>query len=63
MKTYNRLCIKDYTVKARNGDCLELKRGKEYLTSEKQKGNKVVVFSKFWVPVPLSLFAGEVKFT
>lgn len=62
MKTYNRICICDHEVKAENGDCLSLKRGKEYLTSREQDG-KVVVFSTFWVPVPVELFAGAQVFT
>lgn len=72
MKTYKRICIKDYKIEAENGDKLELKRGQEYITSEINESaaigpppeeGMVVVFSNFWVPVPLSLFAGEVVFT
>ena len=58
MKTYSRICLKDYTVEAQNGDKLELKRGKEYTTSE-ENNDKVVVFSNFWVPVPVNIFGGE----
>jgi hypothetical protein len=62
MRTYNRICIKDYTLSALNKDCLELKRGKEYLTSPAENG-EVTVFTNFWVKVPEEIFAGEVLFT
>ena len=63
MRTFSRICIKDYCIEAENGDKLELKRGKEYLTSDIKQGSQVVVFSTFWVPVPMELFAGEEIFT
>jgi hypothetical protein len=64
MKTFSRVCIKDYTVTALNGDTEEVKRGREYLTSDVQEGGRVVVFQgKFWASFPVELFAGEVKFT
>jgi len=62
MKTFSRICIKDYEVTAENGDHFEIKRGKEYLTSEEKDGT-VCVFTKFWVYVPVDLFAGELQFT
>jgi len=58
MKVFSRICLKDYTVEAQNGDKLELKRGREYTTSE-ENNDKVVVFSNFWVPVPVNIFGGE----
>lgn len=58
MKVFRRICIKDYTLEAQNGDKLELFRGKEYTTSD-EKDDKVVVFTNFWVGVPAGLFAGE----
>lgn len=62
MKTFHRVCIEDYMVVAKNGDRFELKRGKEYLTSEEENG-LVVVFSAYWVRLPVTLFAGERIFT
>ena len=62
MKTYHRICIKDYAVEDSEGNKLELKRGTEYTTSE-EENNNVVVFSKFWVRVPFDIFAGEELFT
>jgi hypothetical protein len=62
VKTFNRICIKDFVLTAQNGDCLQLQRGREYLTSPEENG-KVVVFTNFWVPVPVELFAGEKVFT
>ena len=61
MDTFNRICIKDYEVKEDN-KIFNLKRGKEYLTSQEDKG-KVVVFSSSWAKVPVDLFAGELQFT
>ena len=57
MITYRRICIKDFLV----GD-LNIERGKEYLTSETKDG-WVTLFSKYWVDVPVSIFAGELRFT
>lgn len=62
MKTYQRICIKDYAVTAQNGDRFEIKRGKEYTTSSSESG-EVTVLSNFWVKVPTRYFAGSVLFT
>lgn len=63
METWNRVCIEDYSLTAENGDTLILKRGKEYTTSRvHDDGVTVTVFTNFWVPVPLRLFAGERRF-
>ncbi len=62
MKTYHRICIEDYTLKAQSGDCFSFERGKEYITSRKKK-NKVFVFSRYWVWVPARVFAGAERFT
>ncbi len=61
-RTFQRICIKDYTLTAQNGDCLQLKRGKEYITSPEQDG-QVRVFSSYWAWVPADIFAGEQVFT
>ena len=63
MKTYQRICIKDHTITAENGDSQTVKRGKEYITSPVDKEGNVTVFSTFWVPMSLDLFAGERLFT
>ena len=61
-ETYKRICIEDYLLVAENGDCLELRRGIEYITSKETQG-QILVYSSFWVLVPADLFAGELKFT
>lgn len=63
MKTFNRICIKDLKIEAEDGGVFEIKRGKEYITSEEGKNKKVVVFSNYWVPVSIKHFAGAEKFT
>ena len=62
MKTFKRICIQDYSLEAENGDRLELKGGKEYITTAEKDG-MVTVFTRFWVPVAVSLFTGERPFT
>jgi hypothetical protein len=62
MKTFNRICIKDWEVTAENGDHFEVKRGEEVLTSAEKNG-KVIVFKNFWVPVAATHFAAEEVFT
>ena len=62
MKTYKRICIKDYSIKDREGNELVLERGREYITSD-TVGDTCVVFTHFWVTVPVDLFAGEQIFT
>lgn len=63
MKTFNRICIKDWEITAQNGDHFEVKRANEYLTSDVLDDGTVMVFSNFWVPVPVEHFAGERMFT
>jgi len=62
MYTLKRICIKDFTLEAENGDLLVLERGKEYITSPEKDG-MVTVFTNFWEKVPVSYFAGAVEFT
>jgi hypothetical protein len=62
MRTYKRICIEDYSLSAQNGDSITLKRGAEYITSDVEDG-LVTVFTNFWVPVPVSVFAGAKIFT
>lgn len=63
MRTFQRICIEDAEVRAQNGDCQQIKRGEEYITSDVRADGTVVVFSRFWVPFPERLFAGAVVFT
>lgn len=69
MKTFQRICIVDYEV-----DGFLLKRGKEYLTSaegeapaiicpEHAERGYVTVFTTYWIKAPVSIFAGEIRFT
>jgi hypothetical protein len=60
--TFQRVCIEDYTVTDSEGTSFTVKRGREYITSPERDG-QVRVFSTFWVWVPVSIFAGERKFT
>jgi len=71
MDTFKRICLQDYEVVGRNGT-FKIERGKEYLTSDinitpdieaKPARDHVIVFSNFWVLVPVSMFGGEIKFT
>ena len=62
MITFNRICVQDWEVTAENGDHFKVERGKEYITSAVEEG-RVIVFGSFWVPVPVSVFAGEMRFT
>lgn len=62
MQTFKRICLQDWEITAQNGDSFKVKRGEEYITSSEKNG-EVVVFGKFWVPVPVCNFAGEEEFT
>ena len=61
MNTFNRVCIEDFTVKDGDEE-FKLEKGKMYLTSEPEY-QEVTVFSKYWVKVPLWVFANEEPFT
>ena len=71
MKTYNRICIKDYVITDEYGKSFTIERGKEYRTSVVDAApsvvypypqkDHVVVFSKYWVSVPVDIFAGEIE--
>jgi hypothetical protein len=63
VRTFKRTCCQDYTLTAQNGDTLVLKAGEEYITSAERDDGLVVVFTQFWVPVPLSLFRQGTVFT
>lgn len=61
MKTFKRICIKDYYV-GEGVLKLKLERGKEYITSDIHD-NEVVVFTNVWGKAPVDVFAGEIVFT
>lgn len=63
MTTFNRICIEDYAVTDSKGAVAEVKRGKDYLTSDVQTDGTVTVFTRYWFPVPVSKFGGEQRFT
>jgi len=59
MKVVRRVCIKNYVVEAQNGDRQEVVRGREYITTtDPDEYGNVVVFSTFWVRMPVDFFAG-----
>lgn len=62
MKTLKRICLHDHTITDQEGTSFTLKRGEEYITSPVRE-SEVVVYSTYWVRVPVSLFAGEVEHT
>lgn len=61
MKTFNRICIEDYSV-SDGENTATVERGKEYITSEEEEG-MVTVFTNFWFTAPVNVFAGEKEFT
>jgi hypothetical protein len=56
MKIYERICLKDWSVEAENGDKQECFRGKTYTTTASDSNGMVTVFSGFWVNAPVSIF-------
>lgn len=63
MRTFSRVCIEAAVLEAQNGDRMEIKRGKEYITSPLRADGTVTVFGTFWAPFPAKHFAGERVFT
>ena len=72
MKTFKRICLKDFTVVDEMGTSFTIKRGKEYITSAVNEApaigphprkDHVIVFSDYWVHIPIDIFGGEVEFT
>ena len=60
VKVVERLVIQDAFVEAENGDRLDLKYGDKVTTSlVRESDQTVMVFSRFWVRFPASIFAGE----
>jgi len=62
MRTFKRICIKDYKIEDSEGKVFELKRGVEYLTSSVED-KEVVVCTGYWFKAPRNIFAGSVIFT
>lgn len=72
MKTFKRICLRDYTV-TDGKESFTLERGKEYITSEVGEApsivfpypmeKNIVVFTKYWFHAPAEIFGGEIKFT
>jgi hypothetical protein len=60
MKTASRICIEDCTITDEEGTSFTLERGKEYDTSVDDDDGKCIVFSRYWVTVPVSIFAGKI---
>lgn len=50
-----------YTVTDREGTSFTVERGREYLTSSEDADKRVMVFSTYWVRIPVWVFAGEVQ--
>jgi hypothetical protein len=64
MKTYMRICIKDFSIEDKTGQKFSVKRGEEYLTSGVDKNGEVTVFTGYWVNVPVDIFwDGVIEFT
>lgn len=58
---FHRICLEDYTITDEEGTSFTLKRGKEYTTTCQTHGT-VLVCSRYWVRVPVSLFGGDRQF-
>lgn len=63
MTTFKRICLEDYTITDTEGTSFTLQRAKEYTTSLEREDGTVMLFSTYWVRVPVTLFAGERLFT
>ena len=72
MKTFKRICLKDFTITDDSGNSCTIKRGKEYLTSAVNDApafgpeplkDHVVVLTNYWIHAPIEIFGGEVEFT
>ena len=59
MKVFEAICLRDWEIE-KNGDKQELKRGTTYIVSEPQKTSTVMVFSRFWIRAPMSIFESPV---
>lgn len=62
MQTFNRKCVKEKTFRDTIGNEFTLKKGETYLTSYENQGF-VMVFSTYWLLVPLYFFGDSEEFT
>ena len=63
MTTFKRICIRDHQATDAKGQVASVTRGNEYLTSPVEPDGYCTVFGRYWWPCPVSVFAGEEKFT
>jgi hypothetical protein len=63
MKTLIRYCIKNHTITDQQGNSFTVKSDREYTTSDVDENNTVVVFSDYWVRVPIEIFGHSRIFT
>lgn len=56
-KVFKAICLEDYAPAPDEDDTFVLQRSKEYTISREING-QVRVFSRYWVWVPATLFAG-----
>jgi len=70
MKTYRRICLRDYSLTDDSGNTASVVRGEEYMTSEVNDApaigpdavpGHVIVFTNYWFPVPVDIFGGEIE--
>jgi hypothetical protein len=60
MTVVKRICVEEHTITDTKGTSFTIEKGKEYTTSKNVKDDgTVTVFSRYWVRVPISIFAGE----
>ena len=52
-----RVAVRNWFIEAENGDRQEIYEGKAYTTTRKESDDHVTVLNKFWVKVPLDVFA------
>ena len=55
-KVITQLCIKSFEVTDENGAYWKAEQGKKYTTSLPKEDGNVVVFSNYWVSVPVDHF-------
>jgi hypothetical protein len=55
-----RVARRDWFIEDQQGNRQDVHAGKSYTTTRNVKDGKVVLFSSFWVPVPLDVFQESV---
>lgn len=63
MKTFKRVCLEAHTVRDQEGTEFTIERAKEYTTSAERADGTVMVFSRYWVRVPVTIFGRAQPFT